>query len=51
MIVNAINKKLEIEEHESSHEPWMIACALEGYAVPAPLVAPDMLLLNDTHMV
>jgi hypothetical protein len=41
---------LKIEQHESRENPGVNSSAPEGQAVPIPLVAPVLLLLNDTNI-
>ena len=46
MICKTLHRKLKIEHSEHHQKPRVNSGALEGKAVPAPLVTPVMLLLN-----
>ena len=43
-----LHRKLKIKQHELPLKPGINFGAPEGLSVPAPVVAPIMLLYNDT---
>ena len=49
MIYKTLQRKLKIEHHEPHYKPEMNTNALEGKAVPCPLVAFVMQLLQQTR--
>jgi hypothetical protein len=47
MIEETLRRKLKIEQHETHYKPGVNSNVPVGYAVPAPLVTPSRVLLND----
>jgi hypothetical protein len=45
----ALYRKLKIEHHEPNSKPVVNSCAPDDWAVPAPYVAPVVLLLLQTR--
>ena len=51
MTSKIIHRKLKIDHANSTKKPEVNACVPEGIAVPAPLITPVVLLLNDTSII
>jgi hypothetical protein len=49
MIYKTLQRKLKIEHHEPHYKPEMNTNALQGKAVPCPLMAFVMQLLQQTR--
>ena len=50
MIYKTLHRKLKIKQH-TPHKHWMNSCVPEEITIPVPLVAPVVLLLNDTDII
>ena len=51
MIYNILHRKLKIKQYKPDYKPGLNSGAPERLAVPAPLVTPVMLLLNDMNII
>jgi hypothetical protein len=43
-VIITLHRKPKMQQHEPHQNPWVNSGALEGLAVPAPLLAPLMLI-------
>jgi hypothetical protein len=51
MADKTLHRKLKSELYESHWKPVLNSGGREEWAVPAPLVSPVMIILNDTNII